>query len=530
MSDSNISNTLDTRIRNLLLALNQDVIEKSEAINLALLSALAGESIFFLGKPGVAKSLIARRIKFAFADSSAFEYLMNRFSTPDEIFGPVSISKLKDKDLYERLTTDYLPSADVVFLDEIWKAGPAIQNALLTVLNEKKYRNGAQEIDLPLKALLAASNELPAQGEGLEALWDRFLLRLVVDAIKDKQNFEAMLCLDLQPHIDNVSPDLKIKPQEYQQWQTAINAVICPKEILDIIHDIRQSIEQYNQSQAEAESNRREEFQPIYISDRRWRKIVRLLRAAAFFNDRSQIEAIDCYLIPHCLWDEPAQLPKLIDIAQQAIEKHGYQSSVIDLTALKNDIAQLEDSIKRHTRLTTSQIVPKIFEGRYIELVGAQIPLRYILKHEFDTMVQGSAEQTWQLQAWQTYPRQSYAHGILRAKKHPINPQTQFLEISQYGSTHVHTILTEIRMTETTVVPDAEIVRSWDNTVGDMLLSLRQAEQKTQLLEMLQKSFQHVFLGNQHNQLLAKVIQKNLQQIRSFQLAIEKIQYQYRNY
>jgi MoxR-like ATPase len=513
------------RINQLLHALNQDVIEKKEAINFALLSALAGESIFFLGKPGVAKSLIARRIKFAFADSSAFEYLMNRFSTPDEIFGPVSISKLKDEDRYERLTADYLPSADVVFLDEIWKAGPAIQNALLTVLNEKKYRNGAQEINLPLKALLAASNELPAQGEGLEALWDRFLLRLVVESIKDKQNFEAMLCLDLQADKDHVPTSLKIKPDEYQQWQNELNKIHCPKEILDIIHDIRLSIALYNQT----ETDSKHDFEPIYVSDRRWRKIIRLLRTCALFNDRQAIEAIDCYIIPHCLWDEPAQLPNMTDIVQQAIEKHGYQSSILDLSSLKNELIKLEDTIKQATRVSTSQIYPKLFEGRYLELVGAQVPLRYILKHEFDNMLQGSSEQTWQLQAWQTYPRQSYAHGIIRAKKHPINPQTQFLEISQYGATHVHTILTEIRTIETIISPTAELVRSWDNIVGDMLLALHQAEQKTKLLETRQDSAQHVFLGNQSNDLLTKVIQKNLQQIRSFQLAIEKIQYQYKH-
>ena len=187
------------RFKLLLQEMNRGIYEKNTEISLSLLAALAGESVILLGPPGVAKSMVARQLKTAFRDARSFEYLMSRFSTPDEIFGPVSIQKLKTSDTYERAVEGYLPTADVVFLDEIWKAGPAIQNTLLTVINEKIFRNGNREIHLPLKLLVAASNELPAKGEGLEALWDRFVIRIESRPIKLEKNFRAML---LESHAD----------------------------------------------------------------------------------------------------------------------------------------------------------------------------------------------------------------------------------------------------------------------------------------------------------------------------------------
>lgn len=344
------------RFKQLLGEMNRGIYEKETEISLSLLAALAGESIILLGPPGVAKSMVARQLKTAFRDAQSFEYLMSRFSTPDEIFGPVSIQKLKTSDTYERAMEGYLPTADVVFLDEIWKAGPAIQNTLLTVINEKIFRNGNREMHLPLKLLVAASNELPAKGEGLEALWDRFVIRIESRPIKLEKNFRAML---LDSHADFLGPtdstdfsgftgglghadfadnadfsDLKITSEEYAEWTERIDKIGVKIEVLDAISAIRKSLRAVNVDEAAERRN-------IYVSDRRWKNIVRLLRTSAFMQDREEVDICDLLPIYHCLWQEPEERDAIRNIVIRAL----FSPFADKLVEMKNALAE---DIKYH--------------------------------------------------------------------------------------------------------------------------------------------------------------------------------------
>lgn len=344
------------RFKQLLGEMNRGIYEKETEISLSLLAALAGESIILLGPPGVAKSMVARQLKTAFRDAQSFEYLMSRFSTPDEIFGPVSIQKLKTSDTYERAMEGYLPTADVVFLDEIWKAGPAIQNTLLTVINEKIFRNGNREMHLPLKLLVAASNELPAKGEGLEALWDRFVIRIESRPIKLEKNFRAML---LDSHADFLGPtdftdfsgftgglghadfadnadfsDLKITSEEYAEWTERIDKIGVKIEVLDAISAIRKSLRAVNVDEAAERRN-------IYVSDRRWKNIVRLLRTSAFMQDREEVDICDLLPIYHCLWQEPEERDAIRNIVIHAL----FSPFADKLVEMKNALAE---DIKYH--------------------------------------------------------------------------------------------------------------------------------------------------------------------------------------
>ena len=309
------------KIEKLLNALSKGAFEREEIISLALLSALSGESIFLLGLPGVGKSMIARRLKMAFKNSQSFEYLMSRFSTPDEIFGPVSISKLKDKDTYERVVDGYLPTADVVFLDEIWKAGPAIQNSLLTVLNEKVFRNGKQEIALPLKTVISASNELPAEGEGLEALWDRFLIRYVVKPIEDKSNFISLISDQLETC--EIAENLKFTKKDLQEIQKGSNHIKLTWEISELMFAIRKTLtDERNNMNESVDVTQSDIVDPPYVSDRRWRKIVSVLRTCAYLNGRDKVNASDCVLLIHMLWDNDEQIYSVKKLVAQAITQN----------------------------------------------------------------------------------------------------------------------------------------------------------------------------------------------------------------
>jgi MoxR-like ATPase len=358
--------TIKPRIRALLDALTTGLYEREQAIALALLSALAGESIFLLGPPGVAKSMIARRLKYAFQGGQSFEYLMNRFSTPDEVFGPVSISKLRLEDKYERQTHRYLPGAQIVFLDEIWKAGPAIQNALLTVINEKVYRNGEQEAPVELRGLIAASNELPEKGQGLEALWDRFLLRLKVDNIREEQNFFRMITANGAADEDPVPEHLKITPEELRDWSAQIDAVQVSGEVLKAIGDYRKL-----------------DNQAPPVSDRRWKKIIRLLRTAAFTEGRESVDLIDCYLIPDCLWNEPGQLRAI----SAQIDHTVSNLPLGNIPEADQQFSELQDEITYHTVRVTQGVkkelqVHTLSDGQRYYLVHLPNKMQYYVREQ----------------------------------------------------------------------------------------------------------------------------------------------------
>ena len=280
------------RLTGLLAALETGLVERRQVLRASLLAALAGEHTLLVGPPGTAKSALARRIHLAFRDARYFERLLTRFTVPEELFGPLSIRALEE-DRYERQVAGFLPDAAVAFIDEVFKANSAILNALLTLLNEREFDNGAGRMRCPLISVVGATNQVP-EDEVAEAFFDRFLLRLTVAPVS-AEGFRRLLGEDRagSPEPLAPAPGLQLDALDRAALARAAGSCALPAVVLDRLAELRDWLA----------------GRGVYVSDRRWVKLAHLLRVAAASEGRSAASEWDLGLVPYCVAaDEPARL------------------------------------------------------------------------------------------------------------------------------------------------------------------------------------------------------------------------------
>lgn len=288
------------RLKNVLNHVKSTFVGKDEVIDLLGIALVARENAFLLGPPGTAKSAIVRQLSNCIENGKNFEYLLTRFTEPNEIFGPFDIRKLKDGDLITN-TEGMLPEASMVFLDEIFNANSAILNSLLLALNEKIFRRGKENRKLPALMFVGASNLLPEE-ESLAALLDRFLIRVECGYV-DTDLLENVLDAgwSLEHKTQNQAPS--ILPEEIIEIQQAAKKVDLSKvrkPYINLVHSLRNT--------------------GIKVSDRRAVKVQNLIAASALLSDRDEAILSDLWVLKY-IWDTEDQIEILAGLVNSIIEK-----------------------------------------------------------------------------------------------------------------------------------------------------------------------------------------------------------------
>lgn len=351
-------------------------IGKDEIIDLLGISLIARENAFLLGPPGTAKSAIVRLLSTCIENGKNFEYLLTRFTEPNEIFGPFDIRKLKEGELVTN-TEGMMPEASMVFFDEIFNANSAILNSLLMALNEKIFRRGKETKALPALMFVGASNVLP-EDEALNALLDRFLIRVRCDYV-DTDRLEEVLLAGWRLENASNTEQASIKPEEIialQKLSRQVDLSPIRKQYVDLIHTLRNT--------------------GIKVSDRRAVKIQNLLAASAVICGRTTAIISDLWVMKY-IWDTEEQIEILAGIIDSIIEKE--TQAPIHPQALFNKMPNAEELMKEVTLLTTKWDAGGLtYEERNIikdKLRYVQTRCNWIKHNEHKQHIESNIEALW---------------------------------------------------------------------------------------------------------------------------------------
>ncbi|MBS2031594.1 MAG: AAA family ATPase [Deltaproteobacteria bacterium] len=278
--------------------------ERRHVIDGALAAVLVGEHVLFLGPPGTAKSALVRTIATAFR-GTYFERLLTKFSTPEELYGPISLRAL-EQERFTRVTTSKLPDVQFAFIDEVFKASSAILNTLLTLMNERVFHNDGQPVQVPLVSMFGASNELP-EGKELEALFDRFMLRFETGYLVRTNSLRSVLTSP-EPMVT-----AKLSMADLKKAQTEVAKIVITDATVDALIAIRESLR----------------TEGIVASDRRWKKSLGLVKAAAYLADESETTPEDLVILVDALWREPKERNKVARMLGQVADPVGAQAAEI---------------------------------------------------------------------------------------------------------------------------------------------------------------------------------------------------------
>lgn len=308
--------------------LNSTLVARNIEINYSLAAMLSGQNIFLYGVPGTAKSMLYTEMAKCFDGMRYFQNLMHASTTPQDLFGPMSLQELKNDRLRYK-TEGFLPTAHIAFLDEIFKCNAAILNALLTIINEHKFFNGGEIQDAPLVSCFGASNEIP-EDPSLGALYDRFVGRIKVDPTNNVNDFSRVMALSLGL-VEKKDPP-KLTLGELAQAQKEVLNISVDQTFFGTMYEVKQKM-------LDTFGN------DLYVSDRRLAMIIRLMRAMAYLDGKQEVRASMLPRMYNCFWQEPGQIERIRAIL------HEYRSPVMDevkqkIASIYSDLIRMNNSLR----------------------------------------------------------------------------------------------------------------------------------------------------------------------------------------
>ena len=341
------------RFQNIAQTLTKSFLDKQEIIRLLMVSAIAGEHMVIVGPPGTAKSALIRTFS-ELVDAKYFEYLLTRFTEPNELFGPIDIKEFREG-RYTRRTENTLLEAEIVFLDEIFKSNSAILNSLLHIINERKFSNGPEVRKVPLISMFAASNEVP-NDENLSAMFDRFLLRVLSENL-DSYHFHELMTRGIHNEVRRMkgTPAIDtptLHARELRQLQVSYDQYMnFPEDFMakykGLIFQIRS--------------------EGITVSDRRAVKLLKLFAASAIFDGRASVNDGDFFVLRH-IWNNLDQAELLEEIVNPVVDAYyrdcpeerrfiGPQASLEDLL---NELALIRELLTSSGELSDIQMFSQL--------------------------------------------------------------------------------------------------------------------------------------------------------------------------
>lgn len=314
------TNPLAGKFAHLHDALRVELVELDAEIHGGELALITGSLILYLGEPGIAKSHLVNRMLMRITGMSYFHTLVDSYTGPDAVFGPLDLPTLRSTGAYMRRIANYLPAADVANIEEIFNAPDQILRAMHMIAYERKFNQDGVLKDVPLKAMFCSTNDLP-KGGSTRAFFDRILQRFEVTAPMEKANIIHMLKFDPEE-----APDAIMTWEDVVAAQAEVKLIHIPDEVYATLADIQRELDDEN----------------LGPSPRRLKMCTTLLRGEAWLDGADAVSLDHLPALVPAFWNSPSQIPDV----EKVVLEHANPLERETLDLLKN-INELGDMVEK---------------------------------------------------------------------------------------------------------------------------------------------------------------------------------------